>query len=75
MSSLRMFATICGGYYFDFYPNTTSFIWDSVDDMISTHELPISYRQLFGMFGRSTCQKVTDLSMLCLLYTSDAADD
>ena len=68
MSSLRMFAarTICGGHYFDFYRNTMSFIWDSVD-MTSTHELPTRYRQLFGMFGRSTCEKVTDPSMLLLL--------
>ena len=69
MSSLRMFAarTICGGHYFDFYRNTTSFMWDSVDDMTSTHELPTRYRPLFGMFGRSTCEKVTDPSMLLLL--------
>ena len=59
MSSLRMFAarTIYGGHYFDFYQNTTSFMWDSVDDMTSTH----------GMFGRRTCEKVTDPSMLLLL--------
>ena len=65
----EMFAarTICGGHYFDFCRNTTSFMWVSVDDMISTHELPTCYRQLFGMFGRSTCEKVTDPSMLLLL--------
>ena len=69
MSSLRMFAarTICGGHYFDFYRNTTSFMWDSVDDMTSTHDLPTHYRQLFVMFDRSTCEKVTNQSMLLLL--------
>ena len=69
MSSLRMFAArnLCDGHYFDFYQNTTSFMWDSVDDMTSAHELPTRYRQLFGMFGRSTYERVTDPSMLLLL--------
>ena len=63
-----MFAarTICGGHYFDFYQITTIFMWDSVD-MTSTLELPTRYRQLFGMFGRSTYERVTDPSMLLLL--------
>ena len=68
MSSLRMFAarTICGGHYFDFYRNTTSFVWDSVEDMTSTHELPTRYRQLFGMFGRSTLSKKTTIAVFCI---------
>ena len=33
----------------------------------STHGLPTRYRQLFGMFGRSTYEKVTNPSMLLLL--------
>ena len=61
-----MFEDVCRTH-FDFYQNTTSFMWDFVDDMTSTHELPTRYRQLFGMFGRSTCEKVTDPSMLLLL--------
>ena len=64
MSCLRMFMfaarTICGD-------NTTSFMWDSVDNMTSTYELLTRYRQLFGMFGRRTYEKVTDSSMLLLL--------
>ena len=35
-------------------------MWDSVDDMASTHELPTRYRQLFMMFGRSPYEKETD---------------
>ena len=35
--------------------------------MTSTNELLTRYRQLFGMFGRSTCEKVTNPSMLLLL--------
>ena len=31
------------------------------------------YRQLFGMFGRSTCEKVTDPWMLFLLGWGDTA--
>ena len=45
-----------------------SFMWDSVDDMTSTYyELQTRYRQLFGMFGRTTYERVTDPSMLLLL--------
>ena len=45
-----------------FLPKHMSFMWDSVDDMTSTHELPTRYRPLFGMFGRSTYERVTSKS-------------
>ena len=49
-----------------FLPKHMSFMWDSVG-MTSTHELPTRYRQLLGMLGRSTYEKVTDPSLLLLL--------
>ena len=53
MSSLRMFAarTLCGGHNFDFNRN------------VFHVGLCGHYRQLFGMFGRSTYEKVTDPSI------------